>query len=218
MRSSFRTRLATSGSTASSAAPEIADNPRRVKDLPRTDASWSRRRSSSGTPSSRDVISACRDCGTSNEVRSPVTMSPPPACSSTPRSRSIRTVSTAYSGMPSAASRSLTRTSSGSPGTSPSSSSSMASSSRGSSGSVVELRIDPGKPGWRSATSGRASVTTKIGWCRPQSSRYSTNATSPSSAQWMSSKTITSGPCSASRSKKRRQAEKRSSRSGRSGR
>ena len=137
-----------------------------------------------------------------------------PTCSSRPRSRSMRTVSTAKSGMPSAASRRRARSASGSPGTSPVRSSSIASSSSGSSGSVVALRVAPGKPGCRSATSGRASVSTKIGWWRPQSSRYSTNATRPSSAQWRSSKTMTSGPCSARRSKKRLQAENRSSRSG----
>ena len=50
--------------------------------------------------------------------------------------------------------------------------------------------VRAGEAGMAVASSGRASVRTKIGWWRPQSRRYSMKATSPSSAQWMSSNTM----------------------------
>ncbi len=52
-----------------------------------------------------------------------------------------------------------------------------------------------------------------MAWFRDHSSRYSTNSSRLASAQWMSSKTSTTGLCSLRRSKYRRQAAKRSSRS-----
>ena len=72
----------------------------------------------------------------------------------------------------------------------------------------------PGAPvGRRSASSGRASVTTKIGELRDHSSRYSMKSSRDASAHCMSSKTMTDGSTSASRSKKSRHAANRSSRS-----
>ena len=104
--------------------------------------------------------------------------------------------------------------SSGRPGTSPASIASIASPESGSRKSDVKLRVLAPQPPCRSASSGRASVITKIGRFRDHSSRYSTNSTSAESAHWMSSKSRTTGPCSAIRSKNIRQPEKRSSRSG----
>ena len=73
-------------------------------------------------------------------------------------------VSTAYSGMPSARATIARTASSGSPGTSPASSARIAGSGSGSSGRRDE--VAPARrpsPGGASSSSGRASVTTRIG-------------------------------------------------------
>ena len=72
---------------------------------------------------------------------------------------------------------------------------SIASPGSGSRNSELKRRVLEPQPACRSASSGRASVITKIGRFRDHSSRYSTNSTSAESAHWMSSKSRTTGPC-----------------------
>ena len=73
----------------------------------------------------------------------------------------------------------------------------------------MKLRLPAPHVGRLSANSGLASASTKIGWLRDQSSRYSRKSSRPASAHCTSSKTSTVGDSSASRSKRIRQAEKR---------
>ena len=60
--------------------------------------------------------------------------------------------------------------------------------------SVVALRPPAPNVGLRSSSSGRASASTKSGWLRDHSSRYSMKSSSPASAHCRSSKTSTTGP------------------------
>ena len=90
-----------------------------LKVFPSTAASSSSRRSGTVKPSSRAAISACRVSGTSSASTAPVSRYVEPSWTSRPRSSSIRTVSTAYSGTPSALARICARSVSGSPGTEP---------------------------------------------------------------------------------------------------
>ena len=75
---------------------------------------------------------------------------------------------------------------------------------------VVAFSLPPPQPGRRSSSSGRAVATTRSGTSVTQSTSSSTKSSRLSSAQCRSSKTRTSGRCSASPSRKRRQAEKAS--------
>jgi hypothetical protein len=111
--------------------------------------------------------------------------------------------------MPSARSRIRPRTLSGRPGIGSLSRESICSLGSGSRKIDVKFRVAAPQFGRRSASSGRASVTTKIGRSRDHSTRYSMKSRSALSAQWMSSKTITEGPRSAIRSKKIRHAANR---------
>ena len=79
---------------------------------------------------------------------------------------------------------------------------------------VVAFRPAAPKAGRRSTSSGRLSASTKIGWFRDHSSRYSMKSSRPASAHCRSSNTRITGRWSAIRSKKSRHAENRSSRSG----
>ena len=210
----MRTRLATSASISPAPTRERGERRARVNVLPSTDASCSRPRSSSGTASSREAISACRVSGTSSDdelagdrVTRPLRRGDRGRAASA-RSRRRRAESlrppakicvaqVVRQSRDEAVQQLVHRL-----------------GQSGSSGSVVALRC-PAHPGWRSATSGRASVSTKIGWCAtPVEQVLEEVERALASAHWMSSTTITSGPSSASRSKKRRQAAKRSSRSG----
>ena len=88
---------------------------------------------------------------------------PTPPRTSSPRSSNIRTVSTAYSGTPSARARICSRRSSGRPGTNPSSSSVIADSESGPRWSDVKLRCPAPQFGRLSSSSGRVRTSTKSG-------------------------------------------------------
>ena len=79
----------------------------------------------------------------------------------------------------------------------------------------VALAAAPAGPPVEQLRAGR-SPTIRSGTVVAQSARWSTKSSSPSSAQWRSSKTSTSGRCSAAASSSRRQAANASSRSARS--
>ena len=210
--SSLRTRPPSSGSSRSGLPPPRAATASPVKVLPSTAPSWSSRRSEGASPSRRAAIRAWRVSGTSRSSMAPATRWRSPWRSSRPRSSSIRTVSTAYKGIPSARSRIWRRSPSGSPGTSPASSSSICGAGSGPRGMEVARRR-AAQPGWRSYSSGRARTSTYRGWALDQSSRWSMKSSRPASAHWRSSKTSTVTPRWLRRSKNRRQAENRSSRS-----
>ncbi len=70
----------------------------------------------------------------------------------------------------------------------------------------MKLRLPAPHAGRLSSRSGRASVMTKIGTLRDHSMTWSTKSTRPVSAWWKSSKTMTTGPDSARRSKNVRHA------------
>lgn len=101
---------------------------------------------------------------------------------------------------------------SGRPGTNPSRSARIASSVSGWRAILVRFRVFDPQSGRRSASSGRARVTTSRGTFRDHSRRCSTKSRRPLSAHWRSSKRSTVVPRSAIRSKKIRQAAKRTSR------
>ena len=101
-------------------------------------------------------------------------------------------------------------TGSGRSGAIPASSSRIALSVSGSSRIETAPRRSVPQPGRRSRSSGRASVSTKIGLDRPQSRRCSRKSSRPSSDHCRSSTTNATVPVSASRSKKVRQAAKSS--------
>ena len=95
--------MRSSGSSSATSRPVTAQTVATVKLCPATDASCTSERSASGKPSSRAATSACSVSGiSSSSPRSPTTRYDCPVCSSTPRSASMRTVSTAYIGTPSA--------------------------------------------------------------------------------------------------------------------
>ena len=77
----------------------------------------------------------------------------------------------------------------------------------------MKLRWPDPQFGRLSASSGLAIVTIRIGWFFDHSSIDSMKSSNPGSAHWRSSKTITTVPCSAIRSKKARHAANSSSRS-----
>ena len=107
---------------------------------------------------------------------------------------------------------SLRTATSGRPGTRPSSRARIAWSLSGSRRTAVAFGRSVPHPGRRSRSSGRASVTTRSGLCRLQSSRWSMKSRRPSSPQWRSSKTSIVVPRSAMRSNRVRHAANSSSR------
>ena len=131
-----------------------------------------------------------------------------------PRSCTIRTYSSAYSGFPPARASSAAWTSAGSTDRSMSVAISFAVSvsESGESEIVVAFRFPPPQPGRRSSSSGRAVHTQRRGTPLAHSTRWSTKSSRPSSAHWRSSKTRTSGRRSASASKNFRHAAKISAR------
>ena len=133
--------------------------------------------------------------------------------SSRPRSSSIRTVSTAYSGTPSARSRICARSSPGSPGPAPSRSSSIACR-RGARGRA-RCSSAAGHPssGGAPERSGRREREHEDRMAARPLEQVFDEVEQGRSAHCMSSKTMTTGWCSLSRSKKRRHAANRSSRS-----
>ena len=92
-------------------------------------------------------------------------------------------------------------------------SSAIASSASGSRRRDVKLRCSAPQFGRRSASSGRASVTMKIGRSVDHSSIDSMKSSRPGSAHWRSSNTMTTVTASVMRSKNARHAAKSSSRS-----
>ena len=183
-----------------------------VKLRPRIAASCSRTRSSGPSASSREAISACSVSGTWISPRSPTSSKEPSPGRSTPRSASIRIISTAYSGMPSARSTIRVTATSSAPGTIPRTSSAIVASGSGSRCIARKLRWPEPQFGRRSRSSGRARVTMKIGLFRDHSSIDSMNSSRPASAHCRSSNTIATVPPSLMRSKKVRQAANSSSR------
>ena len=81
----------------------------------------------------------------------------------------------------------------------------------GASESVSAFVLPPPQAGRRDSSSGRAVPTTSSGTRVAQSTRWSTKSRRPSSAQWRSSKTRTSGLWSAIPSRKPRHAANASS-------
>ena len=144
--------------------------------------------------------------------RSPVGRYTPSTGSSRPSWRSARTVSTAYSGMPSARARIADTAAAGRPGTNPASRSRIAASGSGSSETDVKFLVPAPQFGRLSRSSGRARVTTRIGEFFDHSSRWSMKSSRPLSAQWRSSNRRTVVPRSAMRSKKIRHAANNTSR------
>ena len=211
--SSRRRRSATWAASGSPVWPLTSASAVSLNVWPSTDATWSSERPSAGRASSLAATSAWRVVGIARSPSSRVgRYVPSSALARRPSATSIRTVSTAYSGMPLARARTSSTTSDASPGTRPSSSSRMDPSASGSTRAAMAPRRSVPHPGRRSSSSGRASVITKIGWSRLQSSRCSMKSSSPSSAQWMSSNTRPTVPSAASRSKNVRQAANSSSR------
>ena len=155
---------------------------------PITAARWSTDFARAGRRSIRAAISACSVSG----IRS---------TDSTPSSASIRIVSSTNSGLPSVLSSNSQRASSESCVPSSSASTSCSLSSRGSDSSSIAVARTrpPPQPGRRSSSSGRARQISSSGASRTQVARCSISSSSGSSAQWMSSKTSTSGCSSASR-------------------
>ncbi len=212
-RNSFLVSSRSRGSSVACAWPEIAASPFGVKLFPSTEASCSKPRSSTASASSRAAIRACRVGGMSSSATSPSSSYRSVPAWSTPRSASIRTVSTAYIGTPSARATMRSMSAAGRPRTSPVTSSIIATSGSGSRCNALKLREPEPQFGRRSASSGRASVTIRIGRFLDHSSIDSMKSSIPPSAHWRSSKTITVVPCSAMRSKNVRHAAKSSSRS-----
>ena len=175
---SLRTRPASSGADVCFGSPESAATPVTRERLAEHRGVAEQRRSSGSSPSSRAAISAWSVSGR-RERRSSrravlVALRARAARGRAACARSRRRTA----GCRRRGRESAPRSSSGRPGTSP-----------------VEQRVDrlagerleeeraeaprlAPQPGWRSASSGRASVITKIGRFRDHSSRYSTNSTS----------------------------------------
>ena len=149
---------------------------------------------------------ACSVSGTSSARRRPAGGSLSPSCSSRPRSSSMRTVSTGVERHalgaledPVAKRRPAGR------GRAVEQLVSIASAER-LEGERREVRRAGAPARMALRQLGRASVSTKIGWLRDHSSRYSTNSSSAASAHCMSSKTIGSRAAARPwRSKKSRQ-------------
>ncbi len=202
-RRSRRTNSLRSSACRRSSALHRADSPiaetePSQKTWPMTAASCSSAFSSAASVSRRAAISPWTPSGRSLLVHRP--------------SATSRANSSAYSGLPPARSRSADCVSAGKTGLSSSActSSAVSSSESGASESVVAFGFPPPQPGRRSSSSGRAVARTSSGTPLAQSTRWSTKSSRASSAQWRSSKTRTSGCCSASASRKRRQAAKAS--------
>ena len=119
--SSRRTSWRRRGSSASGGCPDTAARPATVKLCPRTAASSTSARSVASRPSRRAEIRAVSVSGTARSSRSPTGRNASPSLMSRPWARSIRTVSTAYSGTPSARATIRSMAGPGSPGTRPAS-------------------------------------------------------------------------------------------------
>ena len=179
-----------------------------MNDCPRTAASWSSDRSPASSASSRAAISAWRVPGTASSPSSPAGSNPPSARGrSRPSATSIRIVSTAYRGMPSARATIDRAAASGRPGTRPASRSRIDSSSSGWRSRARKDRLPAPQPGLVSRSSGRASVMIRIGTLRLHSRMCSMKSRVPGSAQCRSSNSNATTPVSASRSKNVRHAE-----------
>ena len=115
--------------------------------------------------------------------------------SSVPAAASIRIVSTAYSGMPSARAMIVARPApSEARSTSPRAARRSRHLAAAQGASAMKVRVPVPQPGRRSISSGRASVTTVNGTPELQSSRWSMKSSRPASAQWRSSNIRTTGP------------------------
>ena len=174
------------------------------KTSPTTEASCSSAFSTGGNASSRAAISAWTVSGTGMFSASGAGRSPSGTCGS----NSIRTNSSAYSGLPPAFAMMADRVSAGSsvPSSSVESSVPVSSCVSGASAIVIEFRLPPPQPARRSSSSGRAAQMISSGTCPAHSTRCSMNSSSASSAHWRSSNSRTSGRSVARLSKKRRQA------------
>ena len=165
---------------------------------PTTAACCTTRRSNGSSASRRAASTAWTVSGSS----------PPPRL---PSSAIRRAISSANSGLP--PERSTTRsTISSLSGSSEDTSARVSSAASGSSSSWVAERRPPPHPGRRSSSSSRVRQT-RISGARTHCARCSMASSMPSSAQWMSSKAITSGCRRARASMPERRAEKKASRS-----
>ena len=189
------TRPSSAASTSSSGDRCVSAPSQNVRPMT---ADWRSARRSSGPR--RSILAAIRACTVSG-IRS--------AEAAPSSSASIRMVSSTKSGLPPVFSISAT-TSSGARPVRCSSVESISSTSCGASGSssieVARTRPPP-QPGRTSSSSGRARQRRRIGASRTQAARCSISSSSGSSAQWMSSKTRTSGCTPASRSDHSRTAQ-----------
>ena len=133
---------------------------------------------------------------------------------SAPRSASIRIVSSRKSGLPSALSSTSVLCAAGSlpSGSSPSASCALSSSLSRASSIAVARRLPPPHAGRSSSSSGRLTQAISSGTSRSDCARCSITFNSGSSAQWMSSKTSTSGCIPESCSAHARAAQRSSSR------
>ncbi len=147
-------------STSAEDNPETAASASAPKESPITDASWSRLRSRGSRPSRRAAMRAWSDSGTASLVRSPTGRYVPSVGWRRPSLSSMRIVSTAYSGIPSARATITLAAPSGRPGTRPARSSSISASVSGSRPSDVKPRWPAPHVGRRSRSSGRARVMT----------------------------------------------------------
>ena len=179
---SRRTSPRSRASRSPSSRPLTAASPASVKVCPRTEASWTRPRSTGSSVSSREVMSERSVSGTARSPSSPTGRYAPLTRSSRPSAASARTVSTAYSGIPSARPRIASTAGPGRPGTRPSRSPRIEGSDRGSSATAKKFRCPAPQSGRLSNSSGRASVTTRIGAPLDHSSRWSMKSSRPLSA------------------------------------
>ena len=144
-----------------------------------------------------------------------MTWSFPSSREMTPRSNSMRTNSSAYSGLPPDRSTTIDCSFFGNSvsWSSPAISSEVSSAVSGESANVVEFRLPPPHPGCASYSSGRAVQTTRSGTPEAHSTRCSMKSSIAASAQCRSSKTRIVVRCMASASRKRRHAVNASVRS-----
>ncbi len=157
------------------------------------------------------AVSVSGTARSASSPRSPAGSSTPSTDRRRPSDTSIRTVSMAYSGTPSARVAIASAVDAGRRGASPPRSARTASRGRGSRYRAVKPRRAVPHAGRSSSSSGRASVRTKIGRSRDHSTRWSMKSSVPESAQWTSSKTSATDPLVASASKNARHAPNSSS-------
>jgi hypothetical protein len=211
--SSFCRSVRSRETTAAGVCPARWARSRSQKMRPTTAASWLRRFSSGGRLSRRAARSAWIDLGISISLTGCPGVHCPSVTRTTPWSTNRRTSSSVKRGLPSETSTTRRRSSGGKDApTSASSSCSLSPVASGSSTIDVAFGSPPPHAGRRSSSSCLARHRMRIG-ASDQRARYSMKSSRPSSAQWMSSRTSTSGARRAMSSRYVRQASNNWSRS-----